>query len=159
MYCVFPLYKVQKQTKQIHGASIRTAGSLSQRGTARDMRRDSGCWLPRCTQHGIFIEYILLICALFSMDDLIKVTQKEINRWDYVGQEVTSKCWKSRFGAVGASMLPKSGTELEWAKLCCCCWALNAAVCWGYMWYYDLTLDYLCICLFLSLACDATSGK
>lgn len=80
MYCVFPLYKVQKQTKQIHGASIRTAGSLSERGTAKDMRRDSGCWLPRCTQHGIFIEYILLICALFSMDDLIKVTQKEINR-------------------------------------------------------------------------------
>lgn len=41
------------------------------------------------------------------------------------GQDVPGKCWKSRFGAVGPSMLPKPGKELEWAHSRCCRWVVS----------------------------------
>lgn len=101
---------------------------------------------------GCSLSCTLDMCSFLCMHQRKSHRKKSTQSYS-VRQNVTPKCSRSRVGAVGPSMLPKPGTELEWAPLCCCGWALNAAVCLGMPLpglcpYQYLTLDYLCICLF-----------
>lgn len=69
-----------------------------------------------------------------------------------VGQNITRKRWRPRFGAVGPSMPPKSATKLEWAHLAVATkhqplsFALQILHL-GHTNHY-LTFGYRCICLF-----------